>query len=158
MDSKAWQLFRATHYLDTSLNKAAGCFVAYWNDVPAAFLAVLSFPHAHRPGWRFHRLVCLPDYQGLGIGVQFSDFIGACYKATGKPVFRTLAHPAVIRHCAKSPVWKMIRAPSRNPRQTRSGMIATGKNMNVASDRITAGFEYVGPANADAARGFGLIA
>jgi GNAT superfamily N-acetyltransferase len=153
VDSQAWQLFRATHYLDTTLNRAAGCFVAYWHDVPVAFLAVLSFPHAHRPGWRFHRLVCLPDYQGLGIGVALGDFIAACYKATGKPVFRTLAHPAVIRHCAKSPVWTMVRAPSRTSKLGSSSRVG----IVPATSRITAGFEYVGPSNPDAARGFGLI-
>jgi len=40
-----WRLFRKHHYLDTSLNTAAICFCAFYNDTPVAFTAVLHFPH-----------------------------------------------------------------------------------------------------------------
>ncbi len=152
--AETWRIFRHIHYLDSELAPSAQCFCAFINDVPVAFLGVLPFPHAIRPGWRFHRLVCLPDYQGVGIGVFFGDYVASLYKATGKPVFRTLSHPAVIRHCAKSPVWRMIRPPSRT---SPSGRTSTIKMKTIASHRITAGFEYVGPERAFQARRFGLI-
>lgn len=154
VDKETWQLFRHTHYLDSDLNPAAHCYCAYVEGVPAAFLAVLPFPHALRPGWRLHRLVCLPDFQGIGLGVKLSDYVSGVYRATGKPVFRTLSHPAVIRHCAKSPVWKMIRPPSRTANIGKTGI--SGMQKTAATQRLTAGFEYVGVSHHEDAFRFGL--
>jgi hypothetical protein len=138
----AWRLFGKYHYLDEKLNKAAYCFCAFLDDRPVAFCAVLPFPHAIRPGWRFHRLVCLPDYQGVGIGSVLADYVGSIMKSSNKPVFRTLAHPAVIHAANKSTNWKMIRQPSRT---AFAGSTTTGGvSKYLASKRITAGFEYVG--------------
>ena len=50
--------------------------------VPAAFTAVLAFPHARRPGWREHRTVCLPDFQGVGIGNAMSELVASLFVAT----------------------------------------------------------------------------
>ena len=141
--SSAWQLFGRFHYLDEHLNRSARCFLASIDGKPAAFCAVLSFPHPKSPGWRFHRLVCLPDYQGIGLGVTFADYVGSIFQATGKPVYRTLAHPAVIHACMKSPVWRMIRAPSRSPMPGRTSAM---RNWRPATNRLTASFVYTGAA------------
>jgi len=140
----AWKLFGRFHYLDQNFNKAAYCFCAFWDDVPVAFCAVLSFPHPTSPGWRFHRLVCHPDYQGVGIGVKFADYVGAIMKSTGKPVRRTLAHPAVIHAANKSPNWKMTQSPRRNS----AGIASSEKSLKktYATKRLVAAFEYVGKA------------
>jgi GNAT superfamily N-acetyltransferase len=83
--SDAWRLFGKYHYLSADLNKSARCFVAFLNDeIPAAFIAILSFPHATEPGWRISRVVCLPDYQGIGLGSRLSDYIASAYRNTGK--------------------------------------------------------------------------
>lgn len=145
----AWAVFRKFHYLDQNLNKAAHCFVAYIIDdqtkeeIPAAFCAVISFPHAHRPGWRIHRLVCLPDYQGIGLGTALGDYTGSIFRNTGKPFFITLSHPALIHSYMKSEQWKTIRKGTLNSRVGKSGL----KEMNktVATKRLTYSFEYVGP-------------
>lgn len=153
VDSDAWQLFRQHHYLDTKLNPSAALYLATLTDTtPAACCAVLPFPHPRRPGWRLHRLVTLPDYQGVGIGVALSDFVSACYKATGRPVFRTASHPAVISHCARSLKWRMRRKPSLTRLHSHAGLSKT-----TAHRRLTAGFEFVGPVLRDEALGFGLL-
>jgi ABC-type molybdenum transport system ATPase subunit/photorepair protein PhrA len=140
--SSAWEYFRRFHYLDDGLNKSARCFVAYIDNEPAAFCAVLSFPHATSPGWRFHRLVCLPDYQGVGIGVVFADYVASIFAATGKPIYRNLAHPAVIHACYKSKVWAVTRAPSRTANIGRTAQ----QPWKHATFRFTAGFRYTGAA------------
>jgi ABC-type nitrate/sulfonate/bicarbonate transport system ATPase subunit len=145
----AWVQFRHHHYLDTDLNKAALCFVAFWRDHPVAFVAALGFPHRYVPGWRLHRLVCLPDYQGVGIGVALADFVSSVLHVGGRHVFRTAAHPAVVAHCAQSKLWEMRRGPSLNlvssPSESRKGADPNRSSMKRASDRLTVGFEYVGP-------------
>src|SRR5206468_8886104 len=117
--------------------------------VPAAFTAVLPFPHPTRPGWREHRTVCLPDFQGVGIGNAMSEFVASIYRATGKPYTSTTSHPAMIRHRARSPLWRMRRAPSLVGGH-KSGF--GGMRKCSAIDRLTAGFEYVGPARVDDAK------
>jgi len=141
---RAWTLFRHHHYLDTDLNTSAVCFVAFWQDRPVAFVAALSFPHPIRPGWRLHRLVCLPDFQGVGIGVALADSVSAILRATGRPVFRVAAHPAVVAHCARSTAWKTTRAPGFVNPVWKTSVEKTLKR-SLSRTRLTAGFEYVGP-------------
>ena len=152
-DRTAWPAFKPHHYLSGNLHKAAACFLGLIEKQPAAFTAVLPFPHPTRSGWREHRTVCLPDFQGVGIGNAMSEFVASLYKATGKSYTSTTSHPAMIRHRAKSPLWRMSRAP---------GLVGGhGKRFNLmrktsAIDRLTAGFEYLGPPRPDEARKFGL--
>src|SRR5258708_7094177 len=68
-------------------------------------------PPPPRPGWREHRTVCLPDFQGLGLGSAMSNFIAAVYRSTNKPYFSPTSHPALIRPRARSPLWRLTRKP-----------------------------------------------
>ena len=169
-----WAWFRHHHYLSHALHPSAACFVGYVVGdghegtearrhegeedgrvlVPAAFTAVLPFPHAHRPGWREHRTVCVPDFQGVGIGNAMSAFVASLYAATGRPYFSTTSHPAMVRHRVRSPLWRMTVKPSIRPKHRNGGdvkMAAAG-----ATSRLAASFEYVGEPRAAEARAFGL--
>ena len=134
-----WNVFRAHHYLDASLNTSSLCFVAYWQDRAVAFVAVLSFPGS---GWRIHRWVCLPDYQGVGIGGALVDFIASVFRVTRKRVLITSSHPAVVTSLAKSLSWHMMRAPAL---RRGGGTTIRSIRQSFATDRLTAGFTYVGP-------------
>ncbi len=149
-----WPTFKPHHYLSGNLNPASACYVATAEGQPAAFTAVLPFPHPTRPGWREHRTVCLPDYQGVGIGQAMSAFVASLYRATGRPYTSTTSHPAMIAHRARSPLWRLSRKPSLAG-AGRAGRF-TALRRTAAIDRLTAGFEYVGPARPDEARRFGL--
>jgi hypothetical protein len=117
---------------------------------------VLSFPHPTKPAWREYRTVCLPDFQGVGIGNAMSEFVASLFVTTGKPYVSTTSHPAMIRHRAKSPLWRMTRKPGLASNQ-HSGK-STGMGARGAVDRITAGFEFVGaPRDAEASR-LGVLA
>jgi hypothetical protein len=153
-DRSAWQRFKPHHYLSAALNPSAACYVALVKNQPAAFTAVLPFPHPTHSGWREHRTVCLPDFQGVGIGNAMSEFIASIYRATGKPYTSTTSHPAMIYHRAKSPLWRMTRKPGLTGNGRRFSMM----RKTAAIDRLTAGFEYVGPSRFVDARTFGVIA
>ncbi|HZK80888.1 MAG TPA: hypothetical protein VFC46_07470, partial [Humisphaera sp.] len=155
-DRSAWAIFSRHHYLSGNLHRAARCYVAWIGDRPAAFTAVLPFPHPIRPGWREHRTVCLPDFQGIGIGAALSAFVASLYVATGKPYFSTSGHPAVIAHRMRSPLWKMRRKPGRVSRMGVSGARKTGMGETMSRSRVTASFEYVGPGRGEEARAFGI--
>lgn len=155
VDRSAWDTFRRHHYLDHSINSAAACYVATWNDRPVAFASVLSFPHVTCPGWREHRTVCLPDFQGVGIGNALSGLVAAAYSATGKPYRSATSHPAMIRYRARSSQWRMTRKPSRVRRQGCTSTLrgAFGGSLG----RLTATFQWVGERRPDVARAWGLI-
>lgn len=151
----AWNLFRKHHYLDASLHKSANCFLALVEELPAAFTAVIYFPHAQSPSYREHRTVCLPDFQGVGIGNALSEYVASLYRCKHSYTSVT-GHPAMIRHRARSPLWRMTRQPSTVQRQAgfeknRNRRIPTSRG------RLTASFQYIGPPRCRDAKHFGLI-
>ena len=139
----AWRMFRRHHYLSSELNPSARCFCGLVEGQPAVFTAVISFPHPKRPGWREHRTVCLPDFQGIGIGNAMSEFVASVYAATGKPYRSTTGNPAMIYHRARSSKWRMTRRPGL---VSQAGQSATAQSLrrSIARTRYTASFEYVG--------------
>jgi GNAT superfamily N-acetyltransferase len=144
VDYSAWLVFRKHHYLDTELNPAAACFVAFWNEKPVAFASVLHFPHAKvKDVKREHRLVCLPDYQGVGIGNRLSEYIGAMLKGAGYRYQSQTSHPAFIHSRNRNPNWEMIKAPTYM--KPKSGGNSTIKQwIDKERQRLVASFEYVG--------------
>lgn len=152
VDPAAWKWFKHHHYLDARLHPAARCFVGWIESRPAVFTAVLPFPHATRPGWREHRTVCLPDFQGVGIGNRMSEFVASLFRATGRPYRSVTSNPAMIAHRARADCWTMTRPPARTRRQSLKGM-----NRTAATYRFTASFEYIGPPRPTEARRFGLF-
>ena len=145
----AWRIFRQHHYLSGDLHPSAACFMAVVNDRAVAFVAVLPFPHPTHPGWREHRCVCLPDFQGVGIGHALSEFVASLYAAGRKPYRSTTSHPGMIAHRRRSPLWRMTRRPSPGVRQR--GLESAG-----SFGRLVASFRYVGPKRGDDARKFGV--
>lgn len=141
--SSAWQLFRKHHYLNTSLNTSSVCFCAFLDGVPVAFTAVLHFPHPKRRNTkREHRTVCLPDYQGVGIGNAMSAYIGSVCKGLGYSFISQTTHPSMMKARAKSKNWRVLRQPSRT---ANIGKTST-EPWSHATQRLTAAFEYIGVA------------
>ncbi len=65
-------MFKDHHYLDEKINKAARHYIAIWNDQVIGYLASITMPSGTlKNAWRGHRVVVLPDFQGMGIGVRF---------------------------------------------------------------------------------------
>jgi predicted ABC-type transport system involved in lysophospholipase L1 biosynthesis ATPase subunit len=153
----AWELFKSHHYLDTSLSNAAQCFAALWNGRPVAFTATI-----HRQCrvcyYAEHRTVCLPDFQGVGIGNAMSEFCAGVMKAKGKPYRSVTGNPAMMRHRARSPLWKLVRNVDKQI-STNKSAYAQKRNMgrSSSSERLTAGFEYLGPARIEDARRLGIL-
>lgn len=158
-----WPRFRHHHYLATSLAPSARCFLARVDGRPAAFTAAITTCNpsgSSRSYWREHRSVCLPDFQGAGIGNALSEYVASLHRATGQIYRSTTSSPAMISHRRRSPHWNQIRKPgygaSTRIRGSDSSSIRTLRQ-GVARTRITASFEYTGPARPADAWRFGLI-
>ena len=104
---EAWKLFKQHHYLSQDLNKASKCFGAIWENKIIGFIAILPLPHAHMQNcFRVTRLVVLPDYQGLGIGFAFNNYIASLYKKIGCRYFIKTSNPAIGEKLVNSKDWK----------------------------------------------------
>lgn len=107
----AWPTFRPHHYLSADLHTASKAFVATLGGRPVAFNSYLHLPHAKVRDIKIgHRLVVLPDYQGLGIGGRFEEWMGQWLFERGYRYRNVTAHPALIAYCCRSPRWRLMSA------------------------------------------------
>lgn len=124
--------------MNSELNKAAHCYGCYDGDDIIAFYAVLHFPHPKKANMKKgHRLVVLPDYQGIGIGTKFVDIIAEKYHKLGFEFFRVMSAKNVIGALSKSKLWRAARYSIEKP--SNSGLL--GPNVRRVK---TASFVYVG--------------
>ncbi len=157
-DHDEWAPFAAHHYLSAKLDRHAHGYLASVDGRPAVFTAVLPTPSPKRyMVARESRTVCVPDFQGVGMGHAVADTVAAAYRAAGWRYRSTTSHPAMIGRRARSPLWDMVRSPSFvDARPVRVG--DSGASMGSSASRRTATFEYVGPPNHEAAELLGVPA
>ena len=106
-DKRLWDMFKKYHYLSGDLNGASTCYVATYHDRPVAFMALLTLcgrnvVHA----WREHRVVVLPDFQGMGIGNKMSEMIAQGYIEKGCTYYCKTSNPRMGEHRERSPLWR----------------------------------------------------
>lgn len=151
----AWRLFKQYHYLSHKHNNVARCFVAYYGGQPVAYHSVLHNVGRYKGYWRAHRIVCMPDFQGIGIGAALSDYVASLFAATGKRYCLTTGNQALIAHCSHSQNWKRHRNPGLTAGH-HSGRFVK-HNVTSAGWRITSGFKWCGPMRVQDAKAFGII-
>lgn len=101
-----WHTFKRHHYLSADLNAASHCYVAYLNNELVACCYVLpQMGGTVENAFRIHRLVVLPDYQGLSIATKFMEYICDLYKYHGKTMYLRTSHVKLIAYCKKSDKW-----------------------------------------------------
>lgn len=126
-----WEMFKKHHYMTSDLHSASMCFVFCWDEKPVGFYSILPLPSGNfNNGWREHRLVVLPDYQGCGIGSGISNLMGGILKADNKTLFAKTVNPALGEYRENSSKWK---ATSHN----RKGMTES------EASRMTGGLQRV---------------
>lgn len=103
----AWRMFARYHYLTGTLSPSARCFMGLWRGVPVVFCATVTLI-GHRNRWRISRLVTLPDYQGVGIGMSMARAVAELHLDAGHRLNITAGHPALIGHCRSSPLWRAV--------------------------------------------------
>jgi len=142
-DRSLWPVFRNHHYLSAELSKSARCFAAFADGRPVAFTSYIHFPHATAKNIKMaHRVVVLPDWQGLGIAGHLSEWTGDYLAGQGFRYRITTAHPAFIHYMAKSPRWRMsVNGKKRVSGQSRDPSLRA-KALNPRS-LTTRSFEYV---------------
>lgn len=143
----AWRFFHRHHYLSGDLNPSATCFAAFWGTVLVAFEAWLPHVGHHRdsrPIRRASRLVCLPDYQGIGIAPALNSHLASAWRALGYRCVESAAHPALLSSLNRDKMWVC----TQRPRMMTGGRCGAKPLMAVthAYTRLISSYEYVGPA------------
>lgn len=130
-------MFSKYHYLDKKHNNAAHCYIAEIENKPVAFLSVLHFPHSRvKKMKRVHRLVVLPDYQGIGIGIKFLYEIANLYKKQGYRFSIVTSTPALI-NSLKPKDWML----KSHGRKTTKSVGIKGMYDTISRKRVTYSFE-----------------
>lgn len=138
-----WPLFRRHHYLSGDLNNSARCFAAYRDGRPVAFVSYLHFPHPRARNIKVsHRVVVLPDWQGLGIAGRMSEWLGQRLYEQGYRFRAATGHPARIAYYAQSPRWRMDNA-AKDLRRTQSAKASLRPKQSDPRRLATRTFEYV---------------
>jgi ABC-type lipoprotein export system ATPase subunit len=137
-DKTIWKMFAKHHYLSHTHNNAASIYIAMINEQIAGFLSVLHFPHPKAKNIKkVHRLVILPDYQGLGFGIRFLNEVGKNYKKNKNRFTIVTSAPSIIKALKKSNDWNCI----RYGRTKETGKTSTQLKDTTSKDRITVSFE-----------------
>jgi GNAT superfamily N-acetyltransferase len=145
-----WPAFRRHHYLSAALHPSAVCHAAYVGGRPVAFTSYMMFPHPSTRNIRMaHRLVVLPDWQGLGISGRLADWCGQMLYDQRLRYRFTVAHPAMIAYFTRSLRWREVGARKW---QLHTGERDTGLRGGMRERELksrtlgTRSFEYTPPA------------
>lgn len=136
-------MFKDHHYLTDKISKASRCWIGMWNGEVVCFGSSMTMPSGTlKNAWRGHRTVVLPDYQGMGIGVRFSDAIAQLHLDDGKRYYSRTAHPRMIWYREHSPLWK----PTSKHKKLRTDITHNNIFNNHYGDnkRVCGSFEYIG--------------
>lgn len=124
--------------MSSELNPSSHCYIGYINNNPVCFFAVLHFPHPKAKNIKKgHRLVVLPDYQGLGIGHLFSTYIADMYKKNGYRFIITSSTKSLFKQRSLDKRWIVTR---KGRTKNSQGVL---KNTN-SQNKITYSYEYIG--------------
>ena len=135
----AWRMFARHHYLSGSICPTARCFLALWGGAPVTFCATVPII-GRRNHWRVTRIVTLPDYQGIGIGMAVLEAVAGLHRSQGHRINVTASHPALVAHCRGSPRWRAVsvkRTGSSSARRFKPNYCGSGA-------RAVVSFEYAG--------------
>lgn len=139
----AWPLFEHHHYLSSRLHHAARCYLAEWEGRPVAFCATMMNA-GHRGRRIVHRLVVLPDYQGMGIGLRLLEAVAGVEVVTHRVTIRT-GHPSLIRALDGRAGWRCVAVNSTGGSPHLGFSSKAGRPVG-SGGRSTASFEWCGRA------------
>lgn len=103
--------------MNTELSNSAQCFGCYneQNEI-IGFCAVLHRPHNKIFSLKgIHRLVILPDYQGIGIGTKFLNIVAEYYEQQGFEISMVTSAKNMISALYKSDKWFCTGYNKSNP-------------------------------------------
>lgn len=142
MAKEEWtRRFMRYHYLTHELNPASQCYGLFDEENIVGFIAVTHFPHPNNPKIKHcHRLVILPDYQGIGLGTKFLNEIARLYVKQGFDFSITTSARNLMAALGKRKEWSCQRYGKL--KLHHGGKLSNSLNKTTSSNRTTATFFY----------------
>ena len=146
---ETWKIFKNHHYLSDELSKAAKSFVILQNDKSIGFVAILPMPSGTvKDAWRVSRIVILPDYQGLGIGIKVLNLFGSMYKKDKKILYIKTSNPSLFKGMERNTKnWKLC-TENNNVEQIKKSnerLIEQGySGLKLVKESVTKSYKYCG--------------
>jgi len=134
---EAWRMFAKHHYLNAALALGAQSYGCFWGSELVAFCALMPL-YGFKGCRRVHRIVVLPEYQGVGIGRATLGMMGDYLKAQGLKLSITSSHPAIIKGLKHDSRWRCSGFYGNGSSQHSSG------KFKARSGVILASYQYVG--------------
>jgi hypothetical protein len=143
----AWRVFAPHHYLTANIHPGATCFGGFIDGQCVMFMSYLHFMHPTAKNVKMgHRLVVLPDWQGLGLSARLNDTMGQYLYGQGFRFRIVTAHPAVIRSLSYSRRWQLMEGGPKRRLHSESKVPRWKKAALDPRRYNTYAFEYVPPA------------
>lgn len=145
-DRKYWKMFARHHYLNADHSNSAKVYVSTIDNQICGFCSVIYFPHPSVRNMRkIHRLVVLPDYQGVSIGILLLTEVAKIQIKEGYRIGITTSSPSLVFGLKKNKEW-LCKSIGRNSK-SNSKTISKQFKSTISTNRITANFEYRIPPN-----------
>lgn len=153
---ETWELFKQHHYLTEDLNKASKNFIILYNNKPVCFIAILPMPSGTiQNAYRISRIVVLPDFQGLGIGIKLLNYFGSMYKKDNKSLYIKTSNPSLFNGMSRNVHnWKLsnenndIKQIKRTNQslieKEKRGEIKFNTGIKLRKESITKSYKYIG--------------
>ena len=145
-----WEMFKNHHYLNHKIPFAVRCLIAKWGDETVGFASSICLPGRTPPlyegdvrlKWRECRTVCLPDFQGIGIGTRLSDAVADIHIEQGLRYFSKTSHIRMGEYRQKSPLWRPTATNLVD--RSKSGSSKNWHHFPLEKKRICYSHEYIG--------------
>ena len=140
-----WAEFSPNHYLGGASFNAKGCqaWVFFIGERAVAFDSTLPMPGKSVQTVRQHRLVVMPDFQGLGIGSAVTRHDAAKIITTRRAKTDVYDDPFTQRYMSSTYHTKLGKSRDASPLWRGSNLNGKPKNMADTSKSITAGLNVL---------------
>lgn len=108
-DKSEWNRFAPHHYLTSSLPKHTQTYLVVWGETNkvVGFTSCHTLPSGTMTGaYIGSRTVCLPQFQGLGLGIKINELLAEYMTGQGYRYFVKTSHPVVGEYHERSPNWR----------------------------------------------------
>lgn len=139
-----WRIFRRYHYLSNTFQKGARVFLTFANGELCGFVSYIYFMHPNGTEklWQAHRVVVLPDYQGIGIGGTQMETTAQILAKEGKVAIITTSNRAMVQALAKKKNWTCTFIGRHNTKSRSGYRHIAGRLNGTCCVRTTASFHY----------------
>jgi len=146
-----WPIFEPHHYLKLPHMIAARCYVGTVDGAPVAHLGVTTRPGVVEA--RACRLVVMPEWQGIGVGMAFLNAVCAAWAEGDNPFRRPLrtlfhtSHPGLAAALRRHQTWTQVSAAltGDNKQRAAASLRRTGHGTGYGGHlRAVQGFRYLG--------------